>query len=152
MSGFGEIVFMAILFGLVWLLVQEDSKRSARAQEIVHKSLYHLPSFLRDRTGTGPWFEMNGFYREMHLDVKCTSCERDTIFVSNANPTHETEYIDVHYKRGKLRIMRGEQILFDGDPLDLMSYPREAYPLREDEPPPTESDAYPAWTEYFKKR
>jgi hypothetical protein len=118
----------------------------------MYEALYHLPSFLRERTGIGPWFEMNDFYREMHFDVKCTNCEKDTIFVSNANQACETECVDVHYAKAKLRIMRGDQILFNGDPLNLMSYPREAYPLREDQPPPKESDAYPFWAEHFHKR
>src|ERR1700737_1045424 len=151
MSDFGAYIIIAIVFGLFWLVAQEATKSGARAREIVHETLYHLPSFLNEKTGLGPWCEMSDFYREMHLDVKCTRCEKNTIFVSNANPMHETECIDVHYAKGKLRIMCAQQVLFDGDPLNLMSYPRIAYKLKMDQPPPTESDAYSAWAEYFNK-
>jgi hypothetical protein len=151
MSDFGAFVVVVVIFGLFWLVVQQASKRSESSRQVLHEALYHLPSFLRERTGVGPWFEMDNFYREMHFDVKCTSCEKDTIFVSNANPSHETECIDVHYAKGKLRILRAQQVLFNGDPLNLMSYPREAYPLKEDQPPPKESDAYAFWAEHFQK-
>jgi hypothetical protein len=111
MNKFGAYVIIAIIGGLLYWAIKEAGKRSEQAREVVGEAMYHLPAYLRERTQMGPWFEMDHFFREMHLDVKCTNCEKDTIFVSNANPTHETECVDVHYQKGKLKIVRSQQVL-----------------------------------------
>ena len=148
MSG---IVVLIIIFGLLWLAAQESIKRSEGNQRIANEAIHHLPSFLRECTGMGPWLQMDEFYRNHYVDVKCTSCSKDAIFVSNANPKRETEFIDVHFAKGKLRIMHGKRVLFDGDPLNLVSYPQETFPLKVDSPPPKESGSYYSiWTDHFK--
>jgi hypothetical protein len=150
MGDFGAFVVIAIIAVVLWSLVQESGKRASRERSVAYESQKHISSFLRERTNSGPWYEMNDFYRENYVDVKCTSCERDSIFVSNDNELHESEFIDVHYAKGKLRIMHGEKVLFSGDPLNLMSYPQEAYALRKDSPPPKEADIYATWANHFK--
>jgi hypothetical protein len=149
MSG---IVVLVIIIGLLWIAAQQSEKRGEERHRIAFEATKHLPSFLRESTGVGPWLEMDNFYLIRNVHVRCTSCTKDTIFVSNANTAHETEYIDVHFKEGKLRIMYGNRSLFDGDPLMIMSYPQETFPLKEDSPPPKESGSYYSiWVDHFKK-
>jgi len=146
------ILVVVIILGLLWFGGQESAKRSEEKSRVAREALHHLASFLRECTGFGPWLEMDEFYRVNCVDVKCTKCTRDTIFVSNANASRETEFIDVHFVQGKLRIMYGMRVLFDGDPLILMSYPEESFPLKKENPPPKESGTYySAWVELFKE-
>jgi hypothetical protein len=133
-------VVIAILIGLLWNATQESGKRASRERSVAYESLKYVSSFLSDYTRQGPWFEINDYYRQNYVDIKCTSCERDTIFVCNDNESQESEFIDVHYQKGKLRIMRGSRVLFNRDPLEIMSYPEEAYALNKDNPPPKEAD------------
>jgi len=148
MSG---ILVIGIIVVLLWIATKQIEKHGEERHRTASEATKHLPSFLRECTGVGPWLEMDDFYRNHNVDLKCTSCSRDTIFVSNANPVHETEFIDVHFKAGKLRIMYGNRVLFDGDPLNVMAYPLETFPLRADSPPPKESGSYYSiWVEHFK--
>jgi Sel1 repeat len=147
----GEFVVTAIILGLLWFAAQQSIKRSEKDRQIAYQAIRRLPSFLREQTGIGPWLEMDDFYRNQCVDVKCTSCIIDTIFVSNTNPSRETEFVDVHFTKRKLRIQYGTRLLFNGDPLSLLSYPEEQFPLKEDSPPPAESGSYYSiWKGHFK--
>lgn len=149
MGAFAGLVVLAIIVGLLWNATQESAMRASRERSVAYESLKHVSSFLRDDTRQGPWFEMDDYYREHYVDIKCTGCERDTIFVCNDNETRESEFIDVHYQKGKLRIMRGNRVLFNRDPLEIMSYPEEAYALKKESPPPKEADIYATWATHF---
>ena len=146
---------IAILVIVVLLLIGISStkgvKRLAKNRMVSEAIRHHLASYLRDRTGKGPWFQMDEFYRRHSFEKKCIGCSQDTVYVCNDNTSRETEFIYVHFKKGKLTVFLGEQALFDGDPLLLMSYGDEAVPLRKEKPPPRESDVYARWVELFKE-
>jgi hypothetical protein len=146
MGELGSFIVIAIIVGLLWNATNESGKRASKEREVAEEAIKHISLFLRECTGVGPWFEIDEFYRLHYVDIKCTKCEIDTIFVCNANAARESEFIDVHISKGKLRSMRGQQILFSGDPLNMMPYEREAYELRKNCPPPQESGAYAAWS------
>jgi len=149
MGELGAFIVIAIIVGVLWSAVNESGKRASKEREVANEAIRHISLFLRERTNMGPWFEIDEFYRLNYVDVKCTTCEIDTIFICNANASRESEFIDVHFSEGKLRIMRGNQVLFNDNPLNLMSYEREAYELIKDNPPPMESGAYAAWSKTF---
>jgi len=151
MGELGGFVVIALLIVLLWYAVQESGKRASREREVANEAIRHISLYLRERTGMGPWFEIDEFYRLHYVDIKCTRCEIDTIFVCNANASRESEFIDVHFSESKLRIMRGHQLLFNDNPLNMMSYEREAYELTKDNPPPQESGAYAAWSNTCRK-
>ena len=145
----GTLVVIAIIVVLGIWLSNKAANRAMEERSIASQAIRCLPSYLRERTGTGPWREMNDYHRLNYIDVKCTRCIIDTIFVCNANPSHETECIDVHFAQGKLRVMYGTKTLFDAAPWHLLSYPQESFPLKRDQPPPIESDFYGPWAKYF---
>jgi hypothetical protein len=132
------IILVVVIVGVFLLVVQAAEKRKSQSKQVALTAVRHVPAFLRTRTEMAPWFEMDDLYRRMRVDLKCTRCELDRIFVCNA--TTETEFVDLHYAKGKIRILRGDQVLFDGDALSLMSYPEETYfvKLNEPGPPPPE--------------
>ncbi|MBZ5525950.1 MAG: hypothetical protein LAP21_27315 [Acidobacteriia bacterium] len=146
------LIVVLIAFLGLWAL-QAAEKQTSQAKQVAFAATRHVPAFLRERTGLGPWFEMDDFFRQTFVDIKCTRCELDTIFVCNA--TGETEFIDLHYAKEKLTILHKDQVLFNGRPLDLMSYPEESYFIRPDRPgppPPKESRAYRLYAEYMKHK
>ncbi len=145
------LVVIAIIVGILWFGVKQNSELMEKEHEVAHEAISnHVASFIRERTGSGPWFEMDEYYRQTVVDLKCEQCDRDTIFVCNNNPARETEFVDVHYSKSKLMIKYGNRVLFYGNPINLMSYPQEQYRLTKDNPPPKETGAYAAWEEYFK--
>jgi hypothetical protein len=93
---------------------------------------------------------MDDYYRERMLDVKCTKCAKDGVFICNKNASRETELIDIHCLKGQMTVIHGGKILFNGDPLKLMQYPREVYLCKKDEPPPERSSFYSLWVNHFK--
>ena len=94
MGELAGFVVIAILIGLLWNATQESGKRASRERSVAYESLKYVSSFLSDYTRQGPWFEINDYYRQNYVDIKCTSCERDTIFVCNDNESQESEFID----------------------------------------------------------
>lgn len=143
------LVVLLVLALLFWV-AKESGKAKEQTRQAFYKSRFHVPAFLRAQTGIGPWFQMLDFYRQMYVDVKCTRCEKDEIYVCNASG--ETEYIDLHFLDGIVKIQRGYTVIFRGNPLDLMSYPQEAYVLKEEQPPPKESDAYELYERYIDQK
>jgi hypothetical protein len=144
------LLVIAIIVGVMVYFSQKAAKGSERESQIANEAInHHLAAYLRERTGRGPWLEMNDFYRKNIVDLKCTSCPKDTIFVCNQNPTKESEFADVHFKGGRLRVLSGNRVLFEGDPINLMSYPDEEFIVRHDNPPPKETDAYGLWEQHF---
>lgn len=121
------LVLMAIVLSLLYNASQESAKRARLERSLAYESLKHVPAFLRERTHQGPWLWMDDDYRENYVDIKCTSCERDAIFTCKDRASGDSEFIDVHCNEGKLKIMRGNQVLFNGSPLQIMSYPQEMY-------------------------
>lgn len=144
------LIVLAIIAALAILLTRESGKRRERESQVAHEVLHHLPSYLREQTGKGPWLEMDHFYRENYVEAKCTRCTRDTTFVCNDNPQSGTECIDVHFKGGRCRILYGDRLFFDGAPLSLISYPTENFAVSADHPPPKESDVYRAWAKIIE--
>jgi len=149
MGELGGLIVIAVIGAFLWSAIRESGKNASNQLDVAHEAIRHVSSFLRERTGIGPWFEMDDFYRQQYVDIKCTRCQIDTIFVSNANPSRETEFIDVHFANGKLTIMYGEKTLYNGFPLNMVSYVQEAYAMSEEYPPPKETGAYAAWAQYF---
>jgi len=119
------LVLLALVIGLLYNASQESAKRARLERSLAYESLKHVPAFLRERTRQGPWFWMDDDYRENHVDIKCISCEKDAIFTRKDEASGDSEFIDVHCNNGKIRIMRGNQVLFNGNPLQIMSYPQE---------------------------
>jgi hypothetical protein len=150
MGDFGVFCVLALIVGLVWWVARTNDQRAGQSREVVSKATFRVPGFLRSATGTGPWFELDSFYRDTFLDIKCTSCEVDRTYVSDANG--KTEYADLHYRNGKTTIVRGDRILFDGNALDLLDYPQEGFPIRPGHPPPEGSDAFALYQDYMKHR
>ena len=147
-----ELLVLAVLVGLIWAAVMQSQKRSISNRSVAFEAIHHISMFLREATNTGPCYEMDDFYRLHCVDVKCTNCEIDTIFVCNVNASRESEYIDVHFEGQALRIMYGKRVLFNGNPLNLTAYPREAYALHKDNPPPKESGAYAPWKDWAREQ
>jgi hypothetical protein len=148
MGEVGAMLVIVLVLALIVWIANESGKGKEQTRQVFYRARFHVPSFLRSATGAGPWFQMIEFYRQMHVDIKCTKCEVDEIYVCNASG--ETEFIDLHFSGGVVKIQRGSVTLFSGNPLDLMSYPQEAYVLKENQPPPKESDVYGAYEEYMQ--
>lgn len=147
------ILVVAIVVILLLLLSQSAEKRSTQSKQVAFAATKHVPGFLRAVTGIGPWFELNDLYRTMRVDIKCTRCEMDKIFACNASG--ETEFVDLHYTKGKIKILCGDQILFDGEPLNLMGYPEEVYFVKMDQPgpaPPEGTYACQLYAEYMRHK
>jgi len=149
-SEFAAYCVLAVIFALIWWGGHEASRHSEQCREIAHRAMFGVPRFLRETTGVGPWFRMDDFHREMFFDIKCKDCEIDVTYVCNASG--ETEFADLHHKKGKTTIHRGEKVLFEGNALDLMGYPQEGYTLLSGQPPLKESDAYGLYQQYMRHR
>ncbi len=148
-----EIIAIVIVVILLFLFAQSVEKHSSQSKQVAFTATKHIPGFLRVSRGIGPWFELDDLYRTIRVDLKCTRCDMDRIFACNTSG--ETEFVDMHYAKGKITILHGDHVLFDGEPLNLMSYPEEAYFVKMGQPgpsPPEGTYAYKLYADYMRHK
>ncbi len=146
------LVLIAVPFILYYLNVSQK-KNAEQPKQVALESINRVPSLLRERTGMGPWYELEWAYQTLVVDIKCTSCEIDRIWACKFEG--ETYFADFHYAKGQTRITLGDRCLFNGDALGLLRYPISDQVLRlnnEMESPPEGTWASSGYNEWKKPK
>jgi hypothetical protein len=145
-----EFIVLVVVIVLIAVAINAKSPKIDQQRQIAYEAIKRVPALLEQRTGQGPWYELNDFYREHFVDIKCTSCEIDCTWACNEHG--ETEFADLHYKAGKTQVTYGNDCLFDGDALQLLSYgyAGNTYRIGKDRIPPEGTWAHNAHCEYMK--
>jgi hypothetical protein len=143
---------IVIAFVLIAAAVSANGKKTDEQKKVALDVIKRVPALLAERTATGPWYELDEFYRENFVDIKCSSCEIDLTWA--CNETGETEFADLHYKGGRTVVTFGKKRLFEGDAVQLLaySYAAQTYNLANDRVPPEGTWAYRAHREQIASR